>query len=254
MTSRRLVLSIVALILMNLVGAPNAAAQDGAASQIHACVSKYFGIVRIVESTSECDTKYETVSGWAILGSIGAQGPSGPMGPAGPQGPTGAAGHEGLQGPPGPPGPGGLLVVDNDGRTVGPYLYDSDDFVLIQIDRVWLRILVRRHTGLNQSNLQGGDAGFAYFYTTPNCSGERFYVGDRGFTRPAGVFGTTAVYAVEPFDNLILLSEEIFPPGSNLSQPGLCIPASFLGPVPGGKATTTDLSALPSSLPFTLKQ
>lgn len=86
-----------------------AAAHGGDAGQIHACVHKSNGHVRIVGASVAC-TDNETAVDWNQLGSAGPTGPQGPAGatgPAGPvgaTGPAGAVGATGLQGDPGATG------------------------------------------------------------------------------------------------------------------------------------------------------
>jgi hypothetical protein len=95
------------------------------ATTIIACVNKSTHAVRIVASSSSCQTATEAAVSWnqagpagpagppgttGATGATGATGPSGPQGPAGPsgpQGPTGQMGSNGAQGPGGPAGPTG---------------------------------------------------------------------------------------------------------------------------------------------------
>ncbi|MGE0229597.1 MAG: hypothetical protein AB7I38_07175 [Dehalococcoidia bacterium] len=85
-----------ALALAVLVaGVTFARAQTANSTSITACVNRYTGFVRIVNSGS-CWAPLENTLTWD------RQGPSGPTGP------TGVVGPSGLQGPPGTPLPGSL--------------------------------------------------------------------------------------------------------------------------------------------------
>jgi hypothetical protein len=76
---------------------------------INACVNKFDGLTRIVNSKSECNS-FEKFDSWNIQGPTGPQGPIGLPGVAGPKGATGAtglAGPAGAKGATGTAGPAG---------------------------------------------------------------------------------------------------------------------------------------------------
>ncbi len=101
---------------------------------IYACYQKNVGMLRIVDSASDCKPSEIAIS-WNVLGPQGAQGPAGPKGdpgPAGPAGPkgdaglagpkgdTGLAGPKGDTGPAGPKGDTGLAGLKGDTGPAGP--------------------------------------------------------------------------------------------------------------------------------------
>lgn len=277
----RLLCAVLACGLVGLTGFDTAFAQTS--QTISACADAQ-GQLRVIAAGGRCRSN-ETLLKWNVAGPAGPAGPTGragqpgvagpqgpagqpgAVGPAGPQGATGAQGAVGPQGPiglQGPMGPhgtpgtgeggGGLTVVDSTGQDVGPYLVaGSTEFVLLRVNGDLLRVVVRPG-GLNQSNAQGGDFGFRYFYTTANCTGTRYYVADQSLTRPAAVFGTKVVYALAPFTGVAIRSAEVFPVGADLSLPGQC---SDLDPVEApfwvGVAATVDISNVPNSAPLTLR-
>ena len=68
------------------------------AATIYGCASKMLGVVRIVNRSTQCDTRLEIPISWNSAGSAGSTGltgAAGPVGPAGPAGPTGATGPAG---------------------------------------------------------------------------------------------------------------------------------------------------------------
>ncbi len=276
----RLFCALLACGLVGLLGVDTASAQ--APQPIYACADRA-GKLRVVSAGVPCKST-ETSLRWNVTGpagppgAVGLQGAAGPQGPQGPLGLTGPRGAQGAQGATGPQGPvgeagpqgpvgpsllngsagsggdgSGLTVVDSTGQDIGPYLVaGGSEFVLLRVNGVLLRVLVGPG-GVNQSHM-GGDFGFRYFHTTTDCTGSRYYVGDRGMTRPAGVFGTTVVYAQEPFALVSIRSEEVFPIGSDLASPGQCYAIDpEVAPSWLGVAATGDISDIPRSAPLTLR-
>ena len=147
-----------------------------------------------------------------------------------------------------------LIVVDGLGRAVGPYLRSNgEDYVILWVNDVPLQVLIR-DTGLNQSNVQGGDFGFTYYYTSSDCTGTRYYPGHRGLIRVAGHSGTTVLWAAPPFEARPIMSQEIFPPGSDIHAAGVCL--TNPGVISGfstGVATTADVSSVPNTPPFNIR-
>ena len=83
-------------------GAPD----QGDPTLVHACVNRWWGYVRIVDSsTGRCLAFWETAVHWPATG---VQGPQGPQGETGATGATGAQGPRGATGPQGPQGATGL--------------------------------------------------------------------------------------------------------------------------------------------------
>jgi hypothetical protein len=80
-----------------------AATQSGGTNTntINACQGKVTGILRVVVSTSNCNSKMEIPISWNVIGPKGDKGDPGAIGP---QGPKGDAGLTGAQGPAGPAG------------------------------------------------------------------------------------------------------------------------------------------------------
>ncbi len=132
-----------------LAGAGVALAQEVTTSDdvIIGCYNRTTGLLRIVQSESECRTGESAIS-WNKQGPQGPQGPQGEAGPQGPQGvqgemgpqgPQGSAGPQGAAGPQGPQGAAGLqgpqgatgpAGADGSGIVVPevwPPAYDSDD-------------------------------------------------------------------------------------------------------------------------------
>jgi hypothetical protein len=114
---RRVLLSRAAAVAfagaLLMTGSTPALSADEPVVQIHACVIRLTGSMRIVQPAQACRS-YESRLVW---NETGPRGPVGPAGPAGPQGP---------QGPQGPPGPGsttdhdqGSFAVFVDGGFVG---------------------------------------------------------------------------------------------------------------------------------------
>lgn len=75
-------------------------AQGTSGDEIHACVNRYSGWIRMVES-GPCREWVEDLVTWNQKGPIGPPGPAGAPGPPGPQGPPGAQGERGPAGPSG---------------------------------------------------------------------------------------------------------------------------------------------------------
>lgn len=86
-----------------------ALASHDSSGTLHACVSKYTGVMRYVTDPARC-VSHEQLVEWnadGVPGPPGEQGPQGeqgPVGPQGPEGPVGPEGPQGLQGTPGAPG------------------------------------------------------------------------------------------------------------------------------------------------------
>ena len=156
----------------------SALAQGATTIKINACVNIYTLFIDFVPQTSSLNTAcpyYDTLVTLNIpgppgpqgatgpagpqgpVGTEGAQGPPGPTGPTGPQGvmgppgkpgATGAKGDTGPAGPQGPPGTGAVLVVDSQGKQVGPYFFApggalvSNSTVLRNITGIWFQLPV----------------------------------------------------------------------------------------------------------------
>lgn len=97
----KLYLSLAALALCAVHGAPEAGAQTG--GTIYACYDDNNGQLRRVGGPGECKN-HETQLTWNAQGQPGPAGPQGPPGPAGPQGPKGDTGEQGPAGPKGDTG------------------------------------------------------------------------------------------------------------------------------------------------------
>ena len=149
-------------------------AQSGSNGTISGCVSRS-GILRI---GTECGANDTPIS-WNVTGPAGPQGAPGAPGPAGPQGPPGgtgpqgspgAAGSQAAPGKPGPQGPTGpgAVVVDTNGRVLGPVvsLTDRLDGAVVMVERDGL-------VGLVDVNRQfaSGHGDFLLYYESINCSG-----------------------------------------------------------------------------------
>src|SRR3954447_19032299 len=80
--------------------------QGSTTTAIQACQNNGSGLLRVVNSTSDC-RKHETALTWNVAGATGPAGPAGATGPAGPAGPTGAKGATGANGATGLTGPAG---------------------------------------------------------------------------------------------------------------------------------------------------
>ena len=99
--------------------------QAKAGTVINACVNKWTGITRIVNSASDCLPE-EKFDSWNVQGPAGPIGPqgltgvAGPKGVAGPQGATGASGAPGAAGPAGPAGMTGATGTAGAAGAQGP--------------------------------------------------------------------------------------------------------------------------------------
>src|SRR4051794_27348718 len=80
--------------------------QGSTTTAIQACQNNGSGLLRVVNSTSDC-RQNETALTWNVAGATGPAGPAGATGPAGPAGPTGAKGATGANGATGATGPAG---------------------------------------------------------------------------------------------------------------------------------------------------
>jgi hypothetical protein len=99
-----------------------ASATEDHAADIHACVDRQNGQVRIVSSDDRC-RRHESAIEWNSEGPAGPAGPAGPTGEAGPAGPAGEAGPAGAAGPQGdvgPAGPAGPAGPTGDAGPAGP--------------------------------------------------------------------------------------------------------------------------------------
>ena len=105
-----------------------AAAHGGAAGQVHACVTKIGGLVRIVDSSNTC-LLTESPLDW------GLQGPPGPQGPVGAQGPAGTQGPAGPQGVPGDDGEDAAKVIAGRVASGGTVLAGSGFQILTGYDQ-----------------------------------------------------------------------------------------------------------------------
>jgi hypothetical protein len=105
----------------------------GGGGVIQSCYTKIGGVVRVVDSASECKS-FELPLSWnqkgptgetgpqgpkGDTGDIGPQGPAGPLGPKGDVGPQGTAGPQGATGDTGPQGPVGSLEAAEAWHEVG---------------------------------------------------------------------------------------------------------------------------------------
>ncbi len=98
----------VVLVLSIVTGTASLAAS---ASEIHICVNKSKGTVRIVASATACNATTETALTWNQQGPVGPKGPQGiqgKRGATGATGPTGLRGATGATGATGAQGPGGF--------------------------------------------------------------------------------------------------------------------------------------------------
>jgi hypothetical protein len=77
------------------------------AGEIHACITKSTGNIRIVSTPGQCKSNEAPIS-W---NQAGPAGPAGPQGVPGPQGLMGLQGPQGTQGVQGPPGISGYEIV-----------------------------------------------------------------------------------------------------------------------------------------------
>lgn len=168
-----LALILVLTILPKWIG--SAWATTGA---IYACVNEATGAVRIVASTASCHSGESRIH-WNVAGPAGPQGPQGvpgprgSQGPAGPQGATGPQGQVGATGPQGPSGTGALLVVDSQGKTIGPLSWPAT------AGYIWGVVLKVNGQLLNLPITPNGfqDTAVTLFYTSTDCSGTA-YVGN----------------------------------------------------------------------------
>jgi hypothetical protein len=107
--AKRTAVGVMASVLTLTGATAIAEAHGGDTSQVHACVSKASGAVRIVDAGADCRSTEQPLD-WNVAGRTGPQGDEGPAGPqgepgpAGPEGPAGPAGPEGPEGPAGPAG------------------------------------------------------------------------------------------------------------------------------------------------------
>ncbi len=127
--SRKALVLILAALVTLAGTASIATAHGGNDAQIHSCVTKVGGVVRIIPATSSCIALTEDPLDWNIqgiqgpagpTGRRGAPGPQGPAGPPGPPGPIGPAGPRGVAGPAGPIGPAGPAGPSGPAGSPGP--------------------------------------------------------------------------------------------------------------------------------------
>jgi hypothetical protein len=205
-------------------------------------------------------------------GSTGPTGPAGQQGPAGPPGATGATGAQGLQGPPGPGTAGGsLVVVDSNGKLVGPVnIFGSQLEIFLQTS-AGLAILSAGSSGvLPPPGLPFAilaTQGISFFHYASDCSDTRLVLS----------VGTTLISVTSlssdlgsPSPNLVFLPTGPSQPGANSelyaeliggSSPG-CYDQGETGAQLGSQAqansefqavTTFDVGSLGFVAPFTLR-
>jgi type VI protein secretion system component Hcp len=103
-------------------------AQSGS-NEVHACVTKLVGLLRIVAADESCKTN-ETRLDWNIAGPTGV---AGPAGPAGPQGVPGPEGPQGATGPEGPQGPPGSTATTPARQVTGQFFFDNNPAAAVPI-------------------------------------------------------------------------------------------------------------------------
>jgi hypothetical protein len=131
MLGRRALVVIGGVLGATAVAGIAFAAIPGGGGVIQGCYTKVGGVVRIVDTASQCSKAFENPIAWnqaGVKGDPGAAGPQGPVGPAGakgdpgtqgPQGPAGVAGKDGSPGAQGPDGPKGDPCLSSDPSCVG---------------------------------------------------------------------------------------------------------------------------------------
>lgn len=101
-------LSLAGVVLgVALIGGIAWATIPAADGTIQGCYSKIGGILRVVDSAGQCNTKYETAISWnqkGVPGAAGVNGTNGSNGAPGSRGATGATGATGARGPTGSKG------------------------------------------------------------------------------------------------------------------------------------------------------
>ena len=130
MTVRRALPAVIVGLAVAAAGAGGAAATSALKGRsakpkthvIHACQSKYNGLLRIVRSRQRCWVG-ETRLKWNVRGARGlkgARGRAGAMGPAGARGVDGATGPAGATGAAGATGPAGPMGATGETGETGP--------------------------------------------------------------------------------------------------------------------------------------
>jgi hypothetical protein len=115
------VAAVAGAVLAGAAGVATATSmvQGSATTAIQACQNNGSGLLRVVNSTSDC-RQNETALTWNVAGAPGPAGPAGATGATGPAGPTGAAGAKGETGATGPAGVKGDTGVTGAAGPTGP--------------------------------------------------------------------------------------------------------------------------------------
>jgi hypothetical protein len=157
-------------------------AHGGDSNVIHACVSNFLKVVRIVRPNEGCHYRLESPLHWSITG------PAGPQGPQGLQGPPGAADNGGPAN--------GFVVKDSLDQVIGK----SDGIGIIRAigpDTLYFRV---RPSGFSQSFIQ-------FAYTTDNCQGTRYLSMGAGLSQMVlTTDGVTGYYPSGPGQQLTMRS------------------------------------------------
>src|SRR4051812_21938902 len=154
------------LMLLAGAGLATAAIAAGAASdhQIHACVAKKSGAVKIKAHCGRGDRKVA----WNVRGPVGARGPTGAIGPRGATGPAGTNGTNGTNGAKGDVG-NGILLRDANDAVVGHVTGVSSGFSPARPG--WAVITTKGYVLSTTVTDQGVIVASPFFFSGMNCTG-----------------------------------------------------------------------------------
>jgi hypothetical protein len=163
-----------------------------------------------------------------LAGPVGPQGPAGARGAMGSQGVAGTPGVQGPAGPQGPPGTGGVLVIDNNGATVGKFV-EGGAIMTIKSQTAILGIQSKFFGAGNNAQpigfSIGGVESLQFFHLASDCTDARLFI--VAFPPvlviyPSSTAAQTLYYPLTTATLQPIGSIENFQSGQDPNQPGSC--------------------------------